>query len=151
MNRALTDTEMTQLLRDQLYGHLGYSMQDGKVCVVPMTYAYHDNALYSFTYTGQKIEMMRSHTAVCFQTEKFLHEGTWDSVITWGTYEEIPPAQHMKAIEILTARLQKEEGKATSALYNELLPKKKDANSGKQPVYYRIRIEEKTGLHVQND
>lgn len=151
MNRALTDGEMITLLEGQLYGHLGYTMPDGKVCVMPMTYAYHDHALYSFTYTGQKIEMLRRHPAACFQTEKFLHEGTWDSVITWGTYEEIPATEHMKAIEILTKRLQREEGKATSALYNELLPKKTGAPAGKDPVFYRIRIEEKTGLHVEND
>ncbi len=151
MNRTLTETETTALLTEQLYGHLGCTMDDGRVYIVPMTFAYRDNALYSFTYTGQKIEMLRRHPAACFQTEQFLREGTWDSVIVWGRYEEIPEAEHMQAIEILTERLQREEGRATSALYNELLPKKKDLSNGRERVFFRIHIEEKTGLRVQND
>lgn len=151
MNRALTDTEIEDLLRAGIYGHLGCTMPSGQVYIVPMTYAYYDNAIYGFTYSGQKTTMLRSHPSACFQVEQSIQEGTWNSVITWGTYEEIQEPEHLKTIDILTERLQREGGKATSALYNELLPKKADTPTDKERVFFRIRIEEKTGMHIQND
>ena len=116
-----------------------------------MTYAYYENAIYGFTYSGQKTTMLRSRPSACFQVEQFIQEGTWNSVITWGSYEEIQESEKIKAIDILTKHLQREGGKATSALYNELTPMKLDSLKGKSRVFFRIRIDEKTGIHVQND
>lgn len=152
MNRDLTEAEMEEVLRTQLYGHLGCTLPDRRAYVVPIMYTYRNGAIYAFSFPGLKIETLRSDGSACFQTEKFLSEGVWHSVIVWGTYEEIPDAERIDVIALLCDRLQREHGTATSPFYqvpeSELSPGALHALREQSPILYRIRIEKKTGKHV---
>ncbi len=149
MRDDLTDAEIDEVLRQQLYGHLGCMLPDSRVYVVPITYAYQDNAIYSFSLHGLKIDALRKNPSACFQTEQFLRDGAWRSVHLRGTYEELSDGEKLTAAKALFRRLGSEGGIAISPLYQPppmlLLPSVMQATKDKEAIFYRIRIDEKTG------
>ena len=155
MNRDLTGAEIDDVLQSQIYGHLACTLPDHRIYVVPITFAYHHEAIYCFSFHGLKIDTLRKSPFACFQTEQFLHENIWRSVICWGTYEEISHAEQLSAAKIIFKRLEREQGMALSPLYQPparaLLPPVEMAMKEKEAIFYRIRIEQKTGKHVQYD
>jgi uncharacterized protein len=155
MHQELTDEESDDVLRRQLYGHLGCTLPNSRVLVVPVTYAYHDGAILSFSYPGQKIDALRRNPSVCFQVEECLYEGTWRSVIVWGTYEELSGDKQLVAVKTLFASLRRDHGIPLSPLYKPAARAAHQSASAAQgdtePVFYRIRIEQKTGRHIQYD
>lgn len=146
LTHDLSEADMNDLLAGGIYGHLGCLLPDGRVYVVPVTYAYHDGHVYGFTTEGQKVEAMRAHPSVCIQVESPLTEGVWNSVIAWGEYEELSGKNRASAIQIISRRLDAAHGEGISPLYRS-----PDDIGGKHAVLYRIRIERKTGKHVQYD
>ncbi len=117
MQHDLADEEMDELLSRLMYGHIGCILPDGRVYVVPVTYAYHDGAIYSFSYAGKKIDAMRKDHSVCFQVQEFIDENSWKSVILWGKYEELSGHDAFVANKALFDRLTLENGAPISALY----------------------------------
>lgn len=88
--------EMEQLLREEIIGYLGLSM-DGKPYVVPLNYGYVDGQiLFHCALTGQKLDYLKANPQVCFtvgrQSGKFRRHAEGDpchvdndSVICYGT------------------------------------------------------------------
>ncbi len=131
---------------------MGCTLPDGRTYVVPITFAYADGAIYSFSYPGQKIDAMIRNPSVCFQTEQFVHEGVWKSVIVWGTFEHLSHKQQLGAMKAIFDRLEREEGRAMSPLYQPppgILAASVPHSLENQAVFYRIRLTEKTGRQVQ--
>jgi nitroimidazol reductase NimA-like FMN-containing flavoprotein (pyridoxamine 5'-phosphate oxidase superfamily) len=155
MNLHLSETDMVELLQKQLYGHLGCTLPNGEVYVVPITFAYQDDAVYSFSFKGQKIEAMRKNPSVCFQVEDFLTEGIWKSVVAWGTYEELSSQKEIDAAKILFKKLEKEHGTAMSPLYTlrteDLFKAASRIMQDPEAIFYCIRIQKKTGKYIQNN
>ncbi len=155
MHRDLADTEIDDLLQTQLYGHLGCTLPDGRVYVVPITFVYRDGIIYSFSSGGQKIDALRAHPSACLQVEQYLHEGSWRSAIAWGTYEELSDGPRLTAARLLFERLDMEEGMAMSPLYNPppraAFLEASRALTEKESIFYCIRVERKTGKQVQYD
>ncbi len=155
MNHDLTDDEIDAVLQKQLYGHLGCTLPDRRVYIVPITYAWYDNALYSFSHPGLKIDVLRGNPSACLQTEEFLGEGIARSAIVWGRYEELSGAATIRATKILFDRLERDLGVPLSPLYHPparaLFPAVECAMKEKEAVFYRICIEKKTGKHIQYD
>lgn len=155
MNHDLTDADIDAVLQSQLYGHLGCTLPDGQVYVVPITYAYHEGALYSFSYSGLKIDALRSHADACVQTEEFQHDGDVRSVIVWGTYEELSGTERLQANTVLTERLESAVGIPRSPLYQvptgALLSAFSRISNMPESIFFRINIQRKTGKHFQYD
>jgi nitroimidazol reductase NimA-like FMN-containing flavoprotein (pyridoxamine 5'-phosphate oxidase superfamily) len=149
MNQNLTDGDIDNLLRSQLYGHIGCRTVDDRLYVVPITYAYHDGCIYSFSSSGMKIEAMRKNPSVCFQVEQFHENGSWKSVIAWGTFEELTGTDRTDGMKLLFRRLEQDENTAISPLYQPpkevLAPQASQGMKEKDAVFYRIRITERTG------
>jgi uncharacterized protein len=147
MIRALTDNEIHELLEKESYGHLGYCEGPKKPYVMPITYVYHENALYAFSFEGKKTQVMRKHPDVCFQIEHLRDSTQWRSVMVWGRFEELKGEDREKGMSLILERLWKESNRdhplflpfRSSA---ELLEKTKDEES---TVLYRIVMTEKTG------
>jgi nitroimidazol reductase NimA-like FMN-containing flavoprotein (pyridoxamine 5'-phosphate oxidase superfamily) len=58
--------EMEKLLREEVVGYLGLSM-DGKPYVVPLNYGYADGKiLFHCALTGKKLDYLRANPHVCF-------------------------------------------------------------------------------------
>src|SRR5205823_2913971 len=61
-----------------------------QVYVVPVSYAYHDGAIFFGSINGEKIEFLRSHPqGVCFEVDDVDDALNWTSVIVRGDYEEL--------------------------------------------------------------
>lgn len=152
--RDLTDAEMNDVLDCQLYGHLACTLPDGRPYVVPITFVHEGGFLYAFTNKGQKLDALRQNPSVCFQTELHINEGVWKSVIVWGAFEELSGTNEINASMLIFSRLDRAQGMGISPLYQP--PAQQIAAGAAHPpsanaVFYRIRMTQKTGRHVQYD
>jgi len=138
--KELTEQECAAILAASKVGHLACA-RDNRPYVVPVTFAFADHQIYSFSLSGQKIEWMRQNPEVCLQVGDFSQGRGWKSVVVYGVFEELPDRIGSK----------RERDHAWSLL-------SKDANwwepGGLKPVtaapssthlFYRIRIERLTG------
>lgn len=85
----LSEQECFAVLREAQHAHLACA-RDGQPYVVPITIAFEDRRLYSFSLPGQKIDWMRQNAKVCLQVGDFGQGSGWKSVVVSGTYEELP-------------------------------------------------------------
>lgn len=91
----LTESQIEELLGKQLIGRIGCHAND-TTYVVPISYAYKDDNIYALTHEGMKVDLMRKNPQVCFEVDNTLDTSNWQSVITWGTFEEINDAAERK-------------------------------------------------------
>src|SRR5262245_46955090 len=87
--KELTEHECAAILATSKVGHLACA-RDNRPYVVPVTFAFADNHIYSFSLSGQKIEWMRQNAEVCLQVDDFKEGGGWKSVVVYGAFEELP-------------------------------------------------------------
>jgi nitroimidazol reductase NimA-like FMN-containing flavoprotein (pyridoxamine 5'-phosphate oxidase superfamily) len=88
---TLDKSQIDTVLYSQVIGRVG-CYADSKLYVVPITYAYDGEYIYSHSKEGMKIEMMRKNPDVCFEVDVMENMANWRSVIVWGTYEEMKTA-----------------------------------------------------------
>lgn len=69
MFENLDNTEIEEVISNNFIGRLG-CQANGKVYVVPISYAYDSNYIYARTFEGMKISMMRNNPNVCFQLDQ---------------------------------------------------------------------------------
>lgn len=104
MIRQLSSAEIDELLSKQIVGRIGCCYEN-EIYVVPISYAYEDNAIYCHSLEGKKMEMMRKNPKVCFQVDEMKDMGDWRSVIAWGDFEELSDKKERnKALKILLNR-----------------------------------------------
>jgi nitroimidazol reductase NimA-like FMN-containing flavoprotein (pyridoxamine 5'-phosphate oxidase superfamily) len=101
--------EMEKLLREELIGYLGLSV-DGKPYVVPLNYGYVDGKiLFHCALTGQKLDYIRANPDVCFtvgrQPGEFRRHAEGDpchvdsdSVICYGRARVIEELEERQAV-----------------------------------------------------
>lgn len=144
----MTSEQIEQLLRTEMIGRVGcYS--DGKVYIVPVTYAYDGNYIYAHSSEGRKVRMMREHPRVCFEVENVESMANWRTVVVDGTFEELIGDEASHAMEFLMERFLPYLGTTSETL----MPAHGSASaSGHAPapgnhqaIVYRIRVGEKSG------
>lgn len=112
--------------------------------IVPVDFAHQPNCFYGFATFGQKIEWMRSNPLVCVQADEILAPDNWTSVVTLGRYEELSDTveygrARMWAQSLLERRpTWWKAGYAASQVRTQPIV----------PIFYRIHIEEMTGLRA---
>lgn len=84
----LTETQIEELLRAQLIGRIG-CCADGVTYVVPVNYWYDGKDIFAHSGNGMKVTMMRENPHICFEVDDIKSVINWQSVILWGTFEEI--------------------------------------------------------------
>jgi nitroimidazol reductase NimA-like FMN-containing flavoprotein (pyridoxamine 5'-phosphate oxidase superfamily) len=157
----LNQAEIEELLQNEVVGRIG--CHAGRPYVVPITYAYRESWVYGHSAEGLKLRMMRRNPKVCFQVDRMQDLGNWQSVVAWGTFDELVGDEAEAGLQILLARLRPLATGETSTLATEppaapgvignvqphWVPKPTGdhrAFTGRRPaVLYRIRLEEKTG------
>ncbi len=103
MPAEMNRDEIDALLGACLVGRLG--LLDGDVpYVVPISYAYHDGAIYCHSAQGRKVRALRSHPEVCFEVDEMDHIDRWRSVIAWGRFEQLVGTEAKLGLEILVER-----------------------------------------------
>src|ERR1700681_3280520 len=59
--------------------------------IVPIDIAFDGVSLYGYSTLGQKIEWMRQNPLVCVEMDEIVGDTQWESVVVFGTYEELLP------------------------------------------------------------
>ena len=114
--------------------------------VTPIFFAYHSEALYSFSTVGQKISWMRANPLVCLEADEVENPQLWSSVIVSGRYEELPATEESDAERQLAHSLLQERpmwwepGYARTTSYGRERPL--------ELVYFRIHMSQISGHHA---
>jgi len=130
MPDILKTDQIDALLHQQYIGRLG-CYADNDIYVVPITYAYDGSNIYGHCYAGTKLDMMRSNPNVCLQTDNVDSLFNWQSVIAWGTFEEVNSPEEKASVEKL--------------LHSRSMPfQAPDLNAG-DIILFKIVVTKKTG------
>jgi nitroimidazol reductase NimA-like FMN-containing flavoprotein (pyridoxamine 5'-phosphate oxidase superfamily) len=146
----LTREQIERLLHSEVVGRIGCHAE-GRTYVVPVNYAYDGEFLYGHAAEGMKLRMLRANPEVCFQVDHRSGLCDWQSVIAWGTFEEVQGQDATRIMELLLDRL-------LPLLAGEGAPATRDAAratlAAGTPVerlaIYRIRLRERTGRFEQS-
>ena len=87
--KEMTGEECITLMLSSRMGRLACAKED-QPYIVPISFALDYRHIYSFSLLGQKIEWMRQNPKVCLHVDKFGDSQEWESVVVYGTYEELP-------------------------------------------------------------
>jgi len=142
---VLNNKQIKDVISNNIVGRLG-CCAEGKTYVVPISYAYEGDYIYFRTFEGMKVSMMRANPQVCFQVDKMANMGDWESVIAWGTFEElVDKKKRKKGLEILLSRILPEISSEMVKFTSEWpFPPTNDINKI-EGVVFRIHIKEMTG------
>src|SRR4051812_33744329 len=91
----LNNEEIEEVLKVQLLGRIACHA-DGLTYIVPVSYAYDGKFVYVRSKEGMKIDIMRKSPKICFEVENLRDMGNWQTVIAWGTFEEITNSTERK-------------------------------------------------------
>jgi nitroimidazol reductase NimA-like FMN-containing flavoprotein (pyridoxamine 5'-phosphate oxidase superfamily) len=113
----LTPEQIEDLLQSERIGRIGCHAE-GRTYVVPVAYAYDRGAVYGHSPDGLKVRTMRANAHMCFEVERVRDLLNWESVIAWGTYEELagargkpPNGSAREKVVFLTLRLEEKTGR----------------------------------------
>lgn len=139
----LNDRQIEQVLNAEVIGRIG-CLHEGRVYVVPVTYAYDGQSVYGHSVDGAKLQAMRAHPEVCFEVEHVDNLANWQSVIARGTFEELHGDEARAGMQLLIDRLMPLLASSTSGPPHG----EGSAEAGaRQACIYRIRLSEKTGRY----
>ncbi len=145
----LSPTQIEQVLFSEVVARLGCA-EAGRPYVVPVTYAYDGRYVYGHSAEGEKIRVMRRNPTVCLEVERVEDLANWQSVIAWGTFEELHGDAAIRASRFLEHRLNPFTTARSAPLEVELTEAGRPplgAPSGRPIVVYRIRLTEKSGRY----
>jgi hypothetical protein len=129
--------DVERVLRENIIGRIGVHAF-GRTYVVPVTYVYDGKAIFAHSHEGMKMHMMRENPHVCFEVDHMDGVANWESVIAWGTFEELHGASAVRALDLLVHELEPHlEGPPGLSAH---------PRSGQDAaLLYRVTLEEKTG------
>jgi nitroimidazol reductase NimA-like FMN-containing flavoprotein (pyridoxamine 5'-phosphate oxidase superfamily) len=111
--------------------------------VVPVYFVYDEDALYSFSTVGQKIEWMRANPLVCVEVGEVVSAQEWVSVLVFGRYEELLDMPEWQEARALAYRLLQQNAMWWEPAYvKRSYP---DTQRPLVPVFYRIHAVQITG------
>lgn len=126
--------QIERLLQQECVGRIGCHAE-GRTYVVPVTYWYDGQCVIAHSAEGQKLRMMRMAPHVCFEVDRMRSMQDWESVIAYGTFEEIPAAEQAEALRSFSRWLAPRMPSTTSGVHGQ----------GATAVLFRIRLTEKSG------
>jgi uncharacterized protein len=138
----LTRQESLELLARTRLGRLACA-QGAQPYVVPVHFAYDDNALYSFATVGQKIEWMRTNPLVCVEVDEVVSPEQWVSVIVFGRYEELSDTPERQGTRAVAHKLLQHAAMWWEPAYVESIHD--GTPRPLMPVFYRIHVVRITG------
>ncbi len=146
----LSEEEIEAALTNNIIGRIGCHT-DGRVYIVPISYAYDGEYIFAHTQEGMKINMMRENADVCFEVDVLENMANWKSVIAWGLFEEINNEDERNlVIQKLSKRIFPAMASKTLKLSPQwpFPPDDPEKISG---IFFRIRLYEKTGRYETSD
>jgi nitroimidazol reductase NimA-like FMN-containing flavoprotein (pyridoxamine 5'-phosphate oxidase superfamily) len=141
----MQNEECRKTLQRLGFGRLACT-RDNQPYIVPIYFAYEPDHLYGFATVGEKVKRMRSNPLVCVQSDEVLGNDTWISVIVFGRYEEIPNGPEHAGERAKAQSLLDRRPMWWQAAY--LVSNIRGTSEPASPVFYRIHIEEISGLRA---
>ncbi|MBS1542425.1 MAG: pyridoxamine 5'-phosphate oxidase family protein [Bacteroidetes bacterium] len=141
----LSPAQIDTVLQQQSVCRIGCSA-NGKIFVVPISYALEGKYLYCHSREGLKIKLMRKNHNVCVEVDAIDNMMNWRSVILWGSYEELKSeSSRRKGMKILMNKFMplmtsESLGHMDAARSPEVVEKHRQA------IVFRIKVEDKTGM-----
>ena len=140
----LTTEQINSILSSQAIGRLACT--DGKrPYIVPVTYTYDGTYIYGQTNDGKKLQLLRKNKHVCFEVDRMTDMRNWQSVVAYGSFEELKGKDLEKAREILFTRVFSLMTSSTVHSHEHEMTNELDDSNRVKYVMYRIKIEEITG------
>jgi len=93
---TMTRQDSIALLDRTRLARLAY-VREGQPQIIPMSFAYDADCLYSFSTLGEKIVWMRANPRVCVEADELVNVEKWETVIVQGRYEELPDTPRYEA------------------------------------------------------
>ena len=146
----LNEEAIEAVLSRQFIGRIGCHAND-LTYVVPVSYVYEGDCVYGHAEEGMKINMMRQNPKVCFEVDTMENMANWQSVISWGNYEEVTDKNERE--EALKKLLNRELPILTSKTVQltpnwPFLPEDINSIGG---IVFRIKLSIKTGRYESSD
>ncbi len=135
----MSASQIEAVLHSEVIGRIG-CISDDRVYVVPVTYVYDGACVYGHSADGDKLRAMRTHPQVCFEVERVDNLANWQSVIAWGTFEELRGQDAEAGMRLLVDRLLPLLTSSTSAPTHDA-----GTSGATHASVYRIRLERRTG------
>jgi len=133
----LTDDEARRLFQFGRVARLG-CIVNGEPYVVPISYNFEDDCLYSHSLPGTKITALRENPRACVQVDEIEGDLRWRSAIAFGQFQEITkPQERSDTLNKLLRR------------FPMLTPvEAMIADDGSSPgvIVFRIKIDRVTGV-----
>ncbi len=147
MPGVLSPSKIEKLLQNEAIGRIG-CMFEGKIYVVPINYGYDGKYLYAHSKEGLKIEIMRANPEVCFEIDRWEEDGSWKSVILWGTFEEVKTIKNQRAaMKVFAEQMARLIPNYRSMPSHGFVRGSKKESDPFKSVVFRIRVGEKTGRY----
>ena len=136
----LSSEDSIKLLANGKYAHLA-CQADGELYLVPITYIFDDNYIYCHSSPGKKIELMRKNPNICIQVEEKKDSLCWESVITWGKFEELKGAEATKVAKQLIKKFGETGLRDSDSLESQL------STQLEMAILFRMKIDKITGRY----
>lgn len=137
----LDATQIEDVLRGEVIARIG-CIDEGRVYVVPVSYAYDGTYLWGHGMEGAKLRAMRADPRVCVEVEHVDDLSNWRSVIAWGTFEECHGDDWNTGMALLVERIM-------PLLKFPPHQPPPDPSGPRHGTVYRIMLEQKTGRFEQ--
>ena len=145
MLRELNETQVDELLKDQLFGRIGCHSAE-MMYIVPVNYIYESGNIYCHSSEGLKIDMMRENPQVCFEVDDITDITNWRSVIAWGRFEEITGLdEKQKVLQKLVNRISPYILDDSVTREHGFVDEESDVGITVELIMYKIVISKKTG------
>jgi len=144
----LDQSQIEDVLSSENIGRIG-CYGDGITYVVPVAYVYDQGLTYGHSDEGMKARLMRMNPHVCFEVERIRSLNRWETVIAWGTFEELSGADSENARILLLRRLAHPQQNASDQRSEivESYIRYRVHSAAKHGFMYRIRLTKMTGRY----
>jgi nitroimidazol reductase NimA-like FMN-containing flavoprotein (pyridoxamine 5'-phosphate oxidase superfamily) len=135
--------EMSEdLLKRTHVGRLGCA-RGPQPYVVPISFAYHREFLYSFATIGRKIEWMRANPLVCVEVDEIVSRHEWQTVVIFGRYQELSETPESYRTRLVAHDLLAKTAMWWEPGYVKTLHQGEERRL--EPIYFRISISDISG------
>ena len=150
MFEILNKKQIEKVISENILGRLGCHADD-ETYIVPISYAYDGKNIYFRSFEGLKLSMMRKNPKVCFQVDAIKDMADWESVIVWGTFEELTNKKDRDlGLKTLMSRTLPEIA-SEMVKFSAEWPFPTTNYSQIEGVVYRIRITKRSGRSEKLD
>ena len=145
MIENLTNEQIEEVLKDNIWGHLGCN--DGlNTYVYPFNYLYDGKYITCHSQRGFKTQVMQQNNRVCFQVDEVRDDKDWKSVMVLGEYQEVDDErEYNDASRAFADRRLFLKISESAILQGSNKQEVKIRSNDSKPAIFRIVIDEKNG------